>query len=295
MVKVFIDPGHGGTDPGAIGNGLQEKNLTLQIATRVRDMLVNEYNNVSVLMSRTGDQTLSLTQRTNAANAWGADFLLSVHINAGGGTGYEDFIYPGVGSPTTTYQNLIHEEIMKLVNFRDRGKKTANFHMLRESRMPALLTENGFIDNAEDAAKLKSASFMENIARGHVNGIVRCFGLTRKTSAIYHTVVAGDTVYSLSQRYGSSIQQIRSWNNLDINYTIVVGQVLLVAGGPSTLSNTSKVAQGDLKTTSVVDYLNSVKQDSSFANRDKLAKQYGIKNYRGTAAQNIQLLNKLRK
>ncbi|WP_082891884.1 N-acetylmuramoyl-L-alanine amidase family protein [Sutcliffiella horikoshii] len=299
MVKVFIDPGHGGTDPGAVGNGLQEKNLTLQISTRIRDMLVNEYNDVSVLMSRTGDQSLTLTQRTNAANSWGADFLLSVHINAGGGTGYEDFIYPGVGAPTTTYQNLIHEEIMKLVNFRDRGKKSANFHMLRESRMPALLTENGFIDNAEDAAKLKSPSFIENIARGHVNGIVRCFGLTRKTSGIYHTVVAGDTVYGLSQRYGSTIQQIRSWNNLDANYTIVVGQVLLVAGGPSSSTSSSNVGKpapkGDIKTTSIVDYLNSIKQDSSYANRARLAKQHGINNYSGTSAQNTQLLNKLRK
>lgn len=295
MVKVFIDPGHGGTDPGAVGNGLQEKNLTLQIGTRVRDMLVNEYNDVSVLMSRTGDQTLTLTQRTNAANAWGADFLLSIHINAGGGSGYEDFIYPGVGAPTTTYQNLIHEEIMKLVNFRDRGKKTANFHMLRESRMPALLTENGFIDNAEDAAKLKSASFIESIARGHTNGIVRSFNLTRKTSAIYHTVVAGDTVYSLSQRYGSTVQQIRDWNNLDSNYTIVVGQVLLVAGGPSSLTNEIKVAQGNLQTDSIVDYLNSINQDSSYANREKLAKQHGIRKYKGTAAQNTQLLRKIRK
>ncbi|MBA4538815.1 N-acetylmuramoyl-L-alanine amidase, partial [Bacillus aquiflavi] len=57
MVKIFIDPGHGGTDPGAVGNGLQEKNLTLQISTKIRDILVNEYNNVYVNMSRTGDQT----------------------------------------------------------------------------------------------------------------------------------------------------------------------------------------------------------------------------------------------
>ncbi|MGD6778848.1 N-acetylmuramoyl-L-alanine amidase [Sutcliffiella horikoshii] len=276
MVKVFIDPGHGGTDPGAVGNGLQEKNLTLQISTRVRDMLVNEYNDVSVLMSRTGDQTLTLTQRTNAANSWGADFLLSVHINAGGGTGYEDFIYPGVGVPTTTYQSLIHGEIMKLVNFRDRGKKTANFHMLRESNMPALLTENGFIDNVEGAAKLKTASFIENIARGHVNGIVRCFGLTRKTSAIYHTVVSGDTVYGLSQRYGSTIQQIRSWNNLDSNYTIVVGQVLLVSGGPGTTSNStaavlytvkkgdsvSVIAQRHGTTTEKIKKLNNLKNEN---------------------------------
>ncbi|MBA4538814.1 N-acetylmuramoyl-L-alanine amidase [Bacillus aquiflavi] len=180
MVKIFIDPGHGGNDPGAVGNGLQEKNLTLQISTKIRDILVNEYNNVYVNMSRTGDQTLSLKQRTDAANAWGADFLLSVHINAGGGTGYEDYVYPNVGAPTTTYQRAIHEEVLKQVDFRDRGMKQANFHMLRESRMPAVLTENGFIDNATDASKLKDSTFISRIARGHALGIARAFGLTRK-------------------------------------------------------------------------------------------------------------------
>lgn len=99
MAKIFIDPGHGGTDPGAVGNGLQERNVNLQIALRVRDILLNEYDNVT---SRTGDQTVSLGQRTNAANSWGADYFLSIHINAGGGTGFESFIYPGVGTPTTT-------------------------------------------------------------------------------------------------------------------------------------------------------------------------------------------------
>ncbi len=228
MVKVFIDAGHGGTDPGAVGNGLQEKNLTLQIATRIKNILIAEYNNVSVLMSRTGDQTLTLAQRTNAANSWGAAFLLSVHINAGGGTGYEDFIYPGTGTPTTTYQNTIHSEIVKLVNYADRGKKQQNFHVLRESNMPALLTENGFIDNTNDATKLKTASFIESLARGHVNGIVKCFNLPKKNTAVYHTVVSGDTVYSLSQRYGSTAQQIKDWNGLDASYTIYIGQVLRV-------------------------------------------------------------------
>ncbi|MBT2661961.1 N-acetylmuramoyl-L-alanine amidase [Bacillus sp. ISL-45] len=228
MVKVFIDPGHGGTDPGAVGNGLREKDLTLQIATRVKNILIQEYDNVSVLMSRTGDQTVSLTERTNAANAWGANFLLSIHINAGGGTGYEDFIYPGVGTPTTTYQSNIHAAVLALVDFYDRGKKTANFHMLRESNMPALLTENGFIDNSNDAAKLKSSSFIENIARGHANGIVKSFNLPKKATAVYHTVVSGDTVYSLSRTYGSTTQQIKDWNNLDDNYTIYPGQVLRV-------------------------------------------------------------------
>lgn len=84
MVKIFIDPGHGGTDSGAVGNGLQEKALTLTIASKIRSILLAEYQNVSVLMSRTGDETVTLTQRTDAANVWGADYFLSIHINAGG-------------------------------------------------------------------------------------------------------------------------------------------------------------------------------------------------------------------
>ncbi|MBS4188664.1 N-acetylmuramoyl-L-alanine amidase [Bacillus sp. FJAT-49705] len=179
MTKIFIDPGHGGTDPGAVGNGLLEKDLTLQISKRIRDLLL-EYENTQVKLSRETDQTLSLNQRTNMANAWCADFLLSVHINAGGGTGYEDFIYPGTGGATAAYQNAIHEEVMKLVDFHDRGKKQANFHMLRESNMPALLTECGFIDNANDAAKLKQTTYIEKIALGHANGIVKAFGLKKK-------------------------------------------------------------------------------------------------------------------
>ncbi|MBD7937124.1 N-acetylmuramoyl-L-alanine amidase [Cytobacillus sp. Sa5YUA1] len=227
MVKIYIDPGHGGTDPGAVGNGLQEKALTLQISTRIRDLLAG-YSNAEVRMSRTGDQTRSLSQRTTDANNWGADFFLSVHINAGGGTGYEDYVYPGVGAPTTTYQSRIHEEILKVVDFRDRGKKQANFHVLRETRMPALLTENGFIDIVPDANKLKQSSFLQSIAQGHVNGLVRAFNLRPSGGAVYHTVVSGDTVYALSRRYGSTIQQIRSWNGLDANYTIRIGQVLRV-------------------------------------------------------------------
>lgn len=70
MVKIFIDPGHGGSDPGATGNGLQEKTLTLQIALALRTILTNEYEGVTVLLSRTSDQYVSLSDRTNAANNW---------------------------------------------------------------------------------------------------------------------------------------------------------------------------------------------------------------------------------
>ncbi len=185
MVKIFIDPGHGGSDPGAMGNGLQEKDLTLKIALALRDILQNEYDGVSLQLSRTSDQTVSYNDRTDAANSWNADYFLSIHVNAGGGTGFESYIYPGVGHPTTTYQTTIHDEVLKVVDFRDRGKKTANFHVLRETRMPALLTENGFIDNSSDAEKLRSNTFLHTIARGHANGLEKAFGLTKKPTTLY--------------------------------------------------------------------------------------------------------------
>lgn len=228
MVKIFIDPGHGGSDPGTTGNGLKEKELTLEIATHIKNFLLSEYNNVMVKMSRIDDSYLTLTERTNEANAWGADYFLSIHINAGGGEGYEDYIYPGISGVTKAYQSTIHSEIMKLVDFKDRGKKTANFHVLRESNMPALLTENGFIDNSRDAAKLKSASYIDAIARGHVNGLAKSFALTRKNKAVYHNVVYGDTVYSLSKIYGSTISQIKNWNGLDDDYKIIAGDKIRV-------------------------------------------------------------------
>ncbi|WP_066048116.1 N-acetylmuramoyl-L-alanine amidase [Robertmurraya korlensis] len=182
MVKIFLDPGHGGVDPGATGNGLQEKNINLSVASTIQNILINEYENVEVRMSRTGDQTVSLSSRTNAANSWGADFFLSIHVNAGGGTGFESYIYPNVGAPTTTYRQALHEEVLKSVNFNNRGQKQANFHVLMETTMDAVLTENGFIDNASDAEKLRNPSFLQNLARGHANGVARAFNLRRKST-----------------------------------------------------------------------------------------------------------------
>ncbi|WP_053346811.1 N-acetylmuramoyl-L-alanine amidase [Peribacillus butanolivorans] len=154
MTKIFIDAGHGGTDPGAVGNGLKEKDLTLKIATKVKIML-EDYKDVSVKMSRAGDTYPSLSARTKVANEWDADFFLSIHINAGGGTGYEDYIYTSASAMAKEYQSTNHVEIMKQIDMKDRGKKSANYQVLRTSSMPAILTECGFIDNAGDAAKLK--------------------------------------------------------------------------------------------------------------------------------------------
>ena len=181
MVKIYIDPGHGGNDPGAVGNGLREKDLTLKIAKYMRDYLLNNYTGVSVRMSRENDKTVSLSARTNDANKWGANAYVSIHVNAGGGTGFESYVYPGVGQATRNLQNAVHSEVMKVFSgFRDRGKKQANFHVLRETKMSAVLTENGFIDTKKDADFLKSEANLRKIGEAHAIGVAKYFGLKAK-------------------------------------------------------------------------------------------------------------------
>ena len=186
MVKIFIDPGHGGKDPGAVGLGLREKDLTLAISLKIRGILQKEYSDVEVRLSRTTDVFLSLGERARLANAWGADLLLSIHINATpSGYGYEDFIYNGKVSTTSVkVQNVINVEVVKATGWRNRGKKRGNLQVLRDSKMAALLTECGFIDNSNDAKLLKDDAFLDKIARGHVNGIAEAFNLKREIFAM---------------------------------------------------------------------------------------------------------------
>lgn len=181
MVKIFIDPGHGGVDSGATGNGLLEKNVTLQIALLVRKYLT-AYEHVTIKMSRTSDKTVTLSARTNEANNWGADYFLSIHINAGGGTGFESYIYSRLSSSgeTAKRRNIIHNEIVKVNELRDRGKKQGNLHVLRESMMSSMLTENGFIDTKADAEKMKDKKWLETVAKAHADGLAKVFHLKKK-------------------------------------------------------------------------------------------------------------------
>ena len=177
MVRIFIDPGHGGNDPGAVANGLEEKNITLDLALRLQALLeVDE--NVELQLSRSDDSDVGLSARAQLANDFGADYFVSIHVNAGGGTGFESFIYTSAPTETATYQTTVHQAIMQEIDVTDRGEKTANFAVLRETIMPAILTENMFIDTASDAERLTDDAFLQSVALGHARGIAEIFGLT---------------------------------------------------------------------------------------------------------------------
>ncbi|MFK4171065.1 N-acetylmuramoyl-L-alanine amidase [Paenibacillus lautus] len=186
VFDVWIDAGHGGKDPGASANGLLEKNIVLTVSWGVKQRLEAEYQGVRVQLSRSTDVFLELKERTDAANKAGADLLVSIHCNAGGGAGgLESFRYTNSSAASRSLQNMLHTEIMaalKPFDVIDRGQKAANLHMCRESKMPAVLTENLFIDVVADAAKLKRREAIDALIAGHVTGIAKYLGLKKKGS-----------------------------------------------------------------------------------------------------------------
>jgi N-acetylmuramoyl-L-alanine amidase len=173
MALVVLDAGHGGYDPGATANGLLEKDLTLDLVLRVEDLLAVKGH--TILVTRQSDVFVGLSARADYANSVGADYFVSFHHNAGGGTGFESYVYPGSRENVTGQkQDIVHSAIMTfLANYglRDRGKKEANFAVLRETQMSAILLENLFVDTASDAALLKDPVFLNGLANSISSGI----------------------------------------------------------------------------------------------------------------------------
>lgn len=219
--KIVIDPGHGGHDTGAVGFGLQEKNITLDIALRLRSLLAN-YSDVT--LTRDSDVFISLSDRAAIANKLGADLFVSIHVNAGGGTGFESFIYNSALAQT----ELIREKIHKLIaafyasqGLSDRGMKRANFAVLRQTVMPSVLLENLFIDNQKDASKLNDAGFRKGIAATVSDSIVKALNLPA-TGSKPSTEPAQPGDFDQPDRPGSNQP---SWGSENFNRLLEVGLV----------------------------------------------------------------------
>jgi N-acetylmuramoyl-L-alanine amidase len=173
---VCLDPGHGGNDPGAIGFGLKESILTLDIAALTRDQIVNTYPDVSCILTRNDDSFVSLVDRSKKSNSIYADAFVSVHINAFStpdANGFETFIHNSAPPDSVSLQNYVHDALAPFWPV-DRGKKKANFYVIRptSTNAPACLIELGFISNKDDNALLQSEEFLKQIAVKRGDSIV---------------------------------------------------------------------------------------------------------------------------
>ncbi|MCM3783951.1 N-acetylmuramoyl-L-alanine amidase family protein [Neobacillus mesonae] len=173
---VVIDAGHGYQDPGAIGvTGKKEKDFNLSLALKIEQLLKKE-SGINVIMTRDDDTFLELSERVKVANNAKADLFLSIHANSGpaSATGSETYYYR---SNSKSLANTVHKYMVQAAGLRDRGVKTGNFAVIRDTTMPAILLEVGFLSNKNDEASLFNTTFQNRVAEGVVKGIKEYLGM----------------------------------------------------------------------------------------------------------------------
>ncbi len=176
---IFLDPGHGGNDPGAIGpTGLYESSVTMDIANRTASLLREQ--GATVYMSRTGNTAVGQKDRANMANNAGVDVFVSIHINSNEHPdkwGMSTYYY---SPPKDTYErvqqrkklaNSLQTELAETLRLADLGLFQARFAVLCETVMPAVLLEIGFISNPEEEKLLKDEGFREQAAQAITRGL----------------------------------------------------------------------------------------------------------------------------
>lgn len=232
-LKVVIDAGHGGTDPGASGNGIIEKDLTLAISKELQSEL--EKNGIPVYMTRTDDETLTPTERVNRIlNAYGNRndvVVVSNHINAGGGDGAE-VIY--ALRDNSTLSNLILSEL---------EKEGQNVRKAYQRRLPSntskdyyfihrdtgitepVIVEYGFLDSSSDDIEQLKRNYSA-YARAVARAIAQYAGIEYSSDGIY-TVKAGDSLWSISKKLNVPVETLKNANNLESNL-LRIGQVLKI-------------------------------------------------------------------
>lgn len=172
---IVLDPGHGGKDGGAIGaSGKLEKDFTLQLSLLVKALLDDE-EEIAVHMTRSDDTFISSVDRERAiiANDLDADVFISIHGNT--------FTDPSVAGTETFYYddesyllaNALHREVARATGFRDRGVRTESYFVLRETDMPAVLIEVGYLTNEEEELALWSDDVQKDVAAAIVTGLKR--------------------------------------------------------------------------------------------------------------------------
>ena len=182
-MKIFLDFGHGGSETGAVSNGLVEKNMNL--TTGLACMEVLQQYDVEVRTSRTDDRYVGLSERANMANSWGADYFVSIHYNSGGGDGIEIIhsIYRGKGEALAkAIVNAVNREtgqnLRPTPTYSRTGSDSKDYYaVIRETNMDAIIVESGFIDSG-DRVLFDTPEKQRNIGRAIAHGILDHLGIS---------------------------------------------------------------------------------------------------------------------
>lgn len=177
---IILDAGHGGPDEGAKVRQLQEKKITLLTAIYTKKKL--EALGYRVLLTRTKDIYVSLPRRVSIANQTHGVLFVSIHCNAAKNTlaqGLEIYYCKNAASERVLFSRQLADsvlnDILNQTGALSRGVKAANFHVIRETTMPAILVEVGFLTNQEEWASMRKKSYLEKVASGIALGVNRYF------------------------------------------------------------------------------------------------------------------------
>ncbi|AIQ96808.1 N-acetylmuramoyl-L-alanine amidase [Prochlorococcus sp. MIT 0801] len=173
--KVVIDPGHGGSDPGAVGiNGLRETDIVLEVSKSVSEFLTNK--GVKTILTRNYERTLDLQPRVAKANNSKADAFVSIHANATRGkrkdvNGLETYYYSGYKGYSLA-KNIQKQILIVSPQSPDRGVRRSRFYVIRKTSMPAALVEIGFVTGMYDADLLRQKSYRDIISFAIARGVL---------------------------------------------------------------------------------------------------------------------------
>lgn len=235
--KVIIDPGHGGTDAGATGNNLLEKDYNLLISKYMYDRF--KELGIPVAITRDSDTTLSPTDRVNTIlNKFGNSsdvILISNHVNSGGGEGAE-VIYALRNKDTLAKRILENigaagQETRKYYQRRLPSDTSKDYYFIHRNtgNLEPLIVEYGFIDNTKDVEFLKEN--YEELAESVISAVANYIGVpyTPPEGLITNTYVVqkGDSLYSIANKLGTTVSELKKENNLTSN-TLQIGEVLRV-------------------------------------------------------------------
>jgi N-acetylmuramoyl-L-alanine amidase len=177
--KIALDAGHGGTDPGAIGvTGKKEKDFALTLALKIEERLKAD-KKVTPVLTRNNDTFVELKERVKIAKKQKVDSFISIHANSTAepskATGTETLY---TREESKSLATIIHKHLIAATGLKDRGVKYQNIHVTRETNMPAILLEVGFINHPDDEKKLFDPAFQDRVADAIVAGIYEYFGIT---------------------------------------------------------------------------------------------------------------------
>lgn len=190
QMKICIDAGHGLDTPGkrCPDDSMKEYQFNSAVAKMAIDLL-SQYVGVETLKTFSDTLDIPLKQRTDKANAWQADVLVSIHANASGGAwsavrGIETFVYTTRPAASVALAMAVQKHMIRETGLGDRGVKADDLHMLRESKMPAILCECGFMTNRDEAELLKSDEYRKKCAKSIVGGLVEIYNLKKKNTEL---------------------------------------------------------------------------------------------------------------